>query len=126
MKFKKHFDDIAFEEEFTSQYNRYHHYDKHIVNNREYDMTEEEYEQYAEDLMKKQCDYKKIFGYKVLDKETGKIGYAKYDKEKEFFTVYNEQGKTVTAFRRPYRDYMGKMFDPTQRYEYIDEIPKGK
>lgn len=126
MKFKKHFDDFEFDEEFTSHYNRHNHYDKHIIKRKEFEMTEDEYEQYAEDLMKKPCDYKNIFGYKVLDKETGKVGYAKYDKDKEFFTVYNKKGKTVTAFRRSYRDYVRKMYDPEQRYEYIDEIPQGK
>lgn len=126
MKFKKHFDDIEFEEEFTSHYNRKKHYDKHIKDKNEYDMSEEEYEEYSEKLMKTPCDYKKIFGYKIIDKNNGMVGYVKYDKEKEFMTVYNEYGKTVTSFRRSYRDYVRKMYDPTQRYEYIDEIPQGR
>lgn len=119
-------DDAYFDEEFTSDYNRRKHYDKHIKQRQEFDMTEDEYEKYSEELMKTPCDYKNIFGYISFDKETGDIGYIKYDKNKEFMTVYNKKGKTVTSFRRSYRDFMGKMYDPSQRYEYIDEIPRGE
>ena len=125
MKFKRYFDD-EFDEEFTSPHNRHKHYTKHIVNRKEYDMTEEEYEKYSEDLMKTPCDYKNILGYKAIDKDNGLPCYVKYDKDKEFMTVYNEDGKTITSFKRPYRDFIGKMYDANQRYEYVDEIPRGK
>lgn len=125
MKFKRYFDD-EFYEEFTSPQNRHTHYTKHIVDRKEYDMSEEEYEKYSEDLMNTPCDYKNIFGYICIDKVTNKKGYVKYNKEKEFMTVYNDAGKTVTSFRRPYRDFIGKMYDANERYEYIDEIPRGK
>lgn len=124
MKFRRYFDD--FDEEFTSPQNKKAHYDKHIKNGKEYDMTEEEYEKYSEELMNTPCDYKNIFGYKAVDKNNGKIAYIKYDKNKEFMTVYNEAGKTVTSFRRPYRDFIGKMYDANERYEYVDEIPRGR
>lgn len=125
MKFKKYFTD-DFDEEFTSSYNRKSHYDKHIKNNKEFDMDETEYEKYSEELMNTPCDYKNIFGYMALDKKTGDLSYVKYNKEKEFMTIYNKNHKTVTSFRRSYRDFMGKMYDSTQRYEYVDEIPRGE
>lgn len=123
MKFRKYYDD--FEEEFTSPQNRKAHYDKHIVNRKEYDMTEEEYEKFSEELMNTPCDYRNIFGYKAIDKNNNKVAYIKYDKDKEFMTVYNEARKTVTSFRRSYRDFIGKMYDANERYEYVDEIPRG-
>ena len=116
------FDD--FEEEFTSQRNRTNHYNKHIKDNKEFDMSEDEYEKYSEELMNTPCDYKNIFGYIALDKKTGDLSYIKYDKRKEFMTVYNKNHKTVTSFKRSYREFIGKMYDSNQRYEYIDEIPR--
>lgn len=124
MKMKYYLDD--FDEEFTSPRNRTNHYNKHVKDNKEFEMSEDEYEKYSEVLMNTPCDYKNIFGYIALDKKTGDLGYIKYDKNKEFMTVYNSKGKTVTSFRRSYRDFMGKMYDANQRYEYIDEIPRGQ
>ena len=125
MKFRRYLGEDEFDEEFTSPQNRHKHWDKHINNRKEYDMTEEEYEQVAEDLMNTPCDYKKIFGYKVIDHETGLPAYVKYDKDNEFFTAYNEKGKTITAFRRSWRVYNSKMYTD-ERFEYIDEILRGK
>lgn len=124
MKFKKHLDDDYYEDEFTSSYNRKAHYTKHIKNRKEYDMSEEEYEKYSEQLMNTPCDYKNIFGYKVIDNNNGKYAYVKYDKEKEFMTVYNDKRKTITSFKRPWRNFTGKMYSD-ERFEYVDEIPRG-
>lgn len=125
MKFRKYLCEDEFDEKFTSPRNRKVHWDKHIKTRKEYDMSEEEYEQEAENLMKTPCDYKKIFGYKVIDNSNGKPAYIKYDKEKEFFTAYNEDGMTITAFRRSWRVYNSKKYTD-ERFEYIDEIPRGK
>lgn len=124
MKIKRFFEDI--DEEFTSPQNRQSHYNKHIVGRKEFEISEEEYEKYSEDLMNTPCDYKNIFGYIAKDKKTGDLSYIKYDKQKEFMTVYNKNKKTITSFKRSYRDFMGKMYDSNQRYEYVDEIPRGE
>ena len=125
MKFNYRFDD--FDEDFTSPQNRHIHYTKHVKDAREYNMTEEEYEKAAEELAYTPCDYKRIYGYVAKDNQ-GRIGYVKYDKETELFTVYIWKGNkpfTVTAFRRSWRDFYGKMYSD-ETYAYVDEIPKGK
>lgn len=125
MKFRRYLGEAEFDEEFTSPYNRHKHWDKHIRIRKEYDMTEEEYEQVAEDLMNTPCDYKRIFGYKVIDHKTGLPATIKYDKDNEFYTAYNEDGKTITAFRRTWRNYNIKKYTD-ERFEYVDEIPRGE
>ena len=115
-------------EKFNNVENRRKHYEKHIKNRKEYKMTEEEYEQAAEDLAKTPCDYKNIFGY-ITENDSG-MAYIKYDKRTELFTVYyykknSDEPLTITAFRRTWRDFNGKMYGD-ENYPYIDEIPKGK
>ena len=115
-------------ERFNNVENRRKHYEKHIKNRKEYKMTEEEYEQAAEDLAKTPCDYRNVFGY-ITENESGRA-YIKYDKRTELFTVYYYKGNsdeplTITAFRRTWRDFNGKMYGD-EKYPYIDEIPKGK
>ena len=44
-------------------------------------------------------------------------------------TSYYYQGNepvTITAFKRSWRDFNGKMYDANERFEYYDEIPRGK
>lgn len=112
----------SLEEKFTSEKDRDIHYNKHIVRNKEYEMSPEEYEQAAEDLARKKIDNKTIFGY--IQEVDGKQRYAKYDKDLELFTSYvweDDEPKTVTAFRRDWRTFNGLRFS-----DYIDEIPEGK
>ena len=113
-----------FDEEFTSEYNRGAHYQKH---KKEYpEWTEEEYEKYAEELALKPVDNKNIFGYMSKDKQD-RIAYVKWDKDTELFTVYVYKGNkpyTVTAFRKSKREYEGGKWD--SNYGYVDEIPRGK
>ena len=125
MKFNRYFDD--FDEEFTSPQNRQAHYTKHIKDAKEYNMSEEEYEKAAEELAKTPCDYKRIYGY-IAEDSQGRRTYVKYDKDTELFTTYTYRGNTpytITAFRRSWRDFYGKMYSD-ENYPYVDEIPKGK
>lgn len=118
-------EDINIKEKFNNEYNRRHHFEKHIKNRKEYKMTEEEYEQAAENLARTPCDYKTIFGY-VTENNHG-LAYVKYDKRSELYTVYYYKGNeplTITAFRRTWRDFNGKMYGD-ENYPYIDEIPPG-
>lgn len=127
---KRWLNEDDFSEEFTSIENRNNHYYKHIRKRKEYDMSPEEYEKAAEKLANTPCDYKNIFGYVSKDKENSdRLAYVKYDKNSELFTVYiykNNKPFTITAFRRSWRDFNGKMYDPSERFEYDDEIPRGK
>ena len=113
-----------FDEEFTSEYNRKAHYQKH---KKEYpEWTEEEYEKYAEELALKPVDNKTIFGYMSKNKQD-RIAYVKWDKDSELFTAYIYRGNkpyTITAYRKSKRDYEGGKWDDV--YGYIDEIPRGK
>ena len=113
-----------FDEEFTSEYNKNAHYQKH---QKEYpEWTEDEYEKYAEELAYKPVDNKNIFGYISGDAQ-GREAYVKWDKNTELFTVYTYRGNkpyTITAFRKSKREYEGGKWDNV--YGYIDEIPSGK
>ena len=117
------------QEKFTSELNRHDHYIKHTINGKEWKwkkVSEEDYEKMAEELSYKPVDYKNIFGYVSKDRE-GREAYAKYDKEKELFTIYvwvGNETRTITAFRRTWREYQDKMWHSV--YGYVDEIPNGK
>ena len=113
-----------FDEEFTSEYNRSAHYQKH---KKEFpNWTEEEYEKQAEILARKPVDNKRIFGY-VSGDDKGRTAYVKWDKETELFTVYTYKGNTpytITAFDKTPREYESEKWDKV--YGYVDEIPNGK
>lgn len=113
-----------FEEEFTDAENRKSHYNKHIVKNKEYQMSEDEYEREAERLAYTKVDYRNILGFveETKSKSTGEtvLRYCKYDKSKEFFTVYvieDNKRKTITAYQMSLRDYEGFKAE-----HYFDEI----
>ena len=113
-----------FDEDFTSEYNRTAHWQKHKKEFPEW--TEEEYEKYAEELALKPVDHKNIFGYMSKD-EKGRLAYVKWDKDTELYTVYvyrKDKPYTVTAFRRSKRDFEGSKWDDVSGY--VDEIPPGK
>lgn len=122
VKFSTRFDD--FDEEFTSEYNRQAHYQKHKKESPEW--TEEEYEKQAEILAKKPVDNKRIFGYVSSGKDE-KIAYAKWDKDTELFVVYSYKKDfpyIITAFKKSKREYESGKWDTV--YGYVDEIPRGK
>lgn len=125
MKMTYYFDDYNDDEFVDNQNHRRRAYVKNAKDEKELELTKEEQEQFSNALMKTPCDYKNIFGYMALDKKTGTLSYVKYDKDKEFMAVYHN-GKIVDSFHRSYRDFMGKMYDASQRYEYVDEIPRGQ
>lgn len=111
-------------EEFTSEKNRHTHYIKHVLHKKEFgDITEEEYEYLADELMKKPVNRKNILGYESLTRE-GKTAYCKYDKDTGIFVVYTYKGSTpytITCYTKTWREYNGD-----KNIEYNDEIPSGK
>lgn len=127
MRISKFFEDLEMDERYSSEENRHKHYEKHIVRGKEYDVTEEQYEQDAEDLAKTPVDYKNIFGYMSKNEDTGKISYCKWNKNTELFTAYfykDGEPLTITSFRRDKRGYESEKW--SDKFPYVDEIPSGK
>ena len=107
-------------EEFTSPHNRAVHYKKHVLQNNEFDMSEEEYEKESEALAKTPVNHKTILGY-ISETREGKHAYCKYNKLTGLFTVYtyiDGEPKTITAYRKNWQEFTGDM-----GIEYFDEIP---
>lgn len=106
-------------EKFNNHYNLEDHYYRHIVLNKEYDWTMDEYEKNAEILMYTPVDNRTIFGY-VQDRPNNPL--CKYNKETELFVSYfiDRHGipRTITAFRRDWRTYTSQKCK-----EYWDELP---
>lgn len=111
------------QEKFSSKENRHQHYIKHIKRNKEIqDISEEEYEQLADQLQRTPVNYKNILGY--ISDYGEKTSYCKYDKDTGLFVVYYYKGDeplTVTAYIKTLRKYTSD-----KAVEYVDEIPKGK
>lgn len=112
------FDDVTISKKVTKS-----HYTKNSVT---IDIANEDITESSNNLIKIPCDYKSIFGYMAKDKKTGNTNYIKYDKNKELMVIYDKNDNIIMSFHRSYRDFVSKMYDPDQRNEYIDEIPKGK
>lgn len=85
----------------------------------------EEFDSYGKTLMSTECNYRNILGYKAKDKKSGQECFVKHNKDKEFTIVYMDKHKVLKAFNQSFRDFNGNMYDPSYRYEYIDEIPRG-
>ena len=114
MKFK-----IVVDEEFTSDTNRDNHYKKHIVKEKQFQYSKEEYVERADILSRSKIDNKKIFGYQSLTRE-GRTANCKYNKETEEFVVYrinNGVPETITMYRKSWIDFIGD-----KAIEYWDEI----
>ena len=118
MKFQLHSDD-----DFYEEYNQPKK--KNKVKNIRFEMTVEEQEECAKKLVNTVLDYKNILGYIARDNKTKNNCYVKYDKANEIKVIYDDNKKILFHSHCPYREYTGNMYDPNQRYEYIDEIPRG-
>lgn len=111
-------------EEFTSEQNRKAHYNKHVKQRQEFgEITEQEYEQLAEQLQSSMIDNKNIFGY-LSETREGRIAYCKYDKNTGIFVVYTYKNGipyTITCYSKTWREFTGD-----KAIEYFNEIPKGR
>ena len=110
-------------EKFTSEQNRNIHYNKHVKRNKEFGkITEQEYEELANQLQTSKIDNKNVFGY-ISETREGKTAYCKYDKETGIFVVYtyrNNTSYTITCYIKSWREY-----NADKAIEYHDEIPQG-
>ena len=114
MKFR-----VVTDEEFTSDTNLDNHYNKHIIKEKQFQYSKEEYVERADILSRSKIDNKKIFGYQSLTRE-GRTANCKYNKETEEFVVYrinNGVPETITMYRKSWRDFIGD-----KAIEYWDEI----
>lgn len=119
MKFQLHSDDDFYEDYNQPRKN------KKVKNNIIVEMTAEEQEECAKKLVDTALDYRNIFGYVARDNKTNNNCFIKYDKANEIKVIYDNNKKILFHGHCPYREYTGNMYDANQRYEYIDEIPRG-
>ena len=124
MKFKKlTTEDFEVEERFLSPNMRRQKYQKHVINQKEFGkhMTEDEYEEAADNLANSKIDYRTILGYKAVDNK-GQEAFIKYNTQTEEYVVYHRSPKgeplIVSFYHRPLREFTGK-----KALEYVDELP---
>lgn len=127
-------EDLEMDEVFTSPKNRADHYQKHVVQRKEFDhISEDEYEKRADELAATPLNYKNILGYVSREnddqgKQTGRISYVKYNKDTEEYVVYRYGTSgtiyIVSFYHRPFRQFEGEKFGG--KFPYWDEIPQGK
>lgn len=116
-------EDFDIEERFLSPNMRSKKYQKHVVSQKEFGkhMTEEGYEQAADNLANSKVDYKTILGYKASD-DKGQEAFIKYNTKTEEYVVYHRSPSgeplIVSFYHRPLREFTGK-----KALEYIDELP---
>lgn len=114
MKFR-----LVTDEEFTSDRNLNNHYDKHVVREKQFTYSKEEYEERADKLSRAKIDNKNIFGYQSLTRE-GRVANCKYNKKTEEFVVYrvrNGVPETITMYKKDWRTFTGD-----RAVEYFGEI----
>lgn len=108
-----------YDEEFTDEANRKAHYEKHIVKNKEFDVSELDYEKMADSLALTPVNHKTIFGY-ISKRHDREARHAKWDSESGLFIIYfwkHHTPKIITAFSKDRREF------ETEKYvEYFDEI----
>ena len=125
MKFK-FVEDFDLDEKFTSNRNKYSHYNKHVNNLKEYDseLTEEEYEKIADDLAMTKLDHKRILGYETESPDDdNRHRYAKYNKDTGDFVVYaldsNKNPLIISLHKKTIREY-----NIDKGIKYVGEIPE--
>lgn len=114
MKFK-----LVIDEEFTSASNLDLHYDKHVLKQKQFSYSKDEYESRANELQNSKVDHKRIYGYQSLTRE-GRTANCKYNKDTGEFVVYtvrNGKPYTITMFKKTWREFTGD-----KAIEYYDEI----
>lgn len=124
-------DIMVVDEQFSSDYSKQTHYNKHVVtgNNKEkkvfHNINQDEYEALADTLAITPVDNKNIFGYESED-ISGKISYVKWNKTTEVFVAYtydegNPDPIIKSCYVKTFREYNG---DKT--IQYMGEIPQGR
>ena len=90
------------------------HYVKKQIN----ELTEQQIENIANDLVNKKVDHRKIFGY-IAEKDDTQY-FVKWDKESEvciYYNVINNELKIIKSLVKSFRDFNGEKLD-----EYYDEL----
>lgn len=115
---------VRINKDFTGKQNRHKHYQEHVIKRKEFgNISEEDYDRIAEQLMNTPVDNKTIFGY-IGTYQKDKPAYCKWNKETNIFVAYtftkDNKPKAFTCYIKTYRSYYAKKID-----DYYDEIPQG-
>jgi CDP-glycerol glycerophosphotransferase (TagB/SpsB family) len=124
MKFK------IIEEEFINAGCKDKHYNKHVIDRKEYGdpetITPDDYENMADVLQRSQIDNVNIFGYIKYDpsKPSGmQLSNVKYNRATGDYVSYviiKGVPKTITFFKRSWRRFIDQ-----RRKEYYKDLPDG-
>lgn len=119
---------LNFVNEYFDRENGLLHYQKHILDNHEYDITYDEYNSMADTLARTPVDNIHIFGHVERNKINNKVRYVKYDNRNELLTtfIFNSVGTpiNITAYRATYKEYL-EMEKGHGNYIFLNTIMKG-